>query len=127
MEKSAIVQTDVEAKEHPNYRTIIVSGAYGGAKPMYFDVVLYSDEYRPIKDLSTTKTANEKPIVNRTLECRLIIDPFQAKIFSQWLANHVNEYEKQYGRIPSAEEVYGKAAVTHEPAVNDKSNKAVYQ
>jgi hypothetical protein len=58
---------------------------------MHFDVVLYSDEYKPIKDLSTIKTGNEKPILNRTLECRLIIDPFQAKIISQWLASHVNE------------------------------------
>lgn len=126
MEKSTIIQADVEAKEHPNYRTIIVNGAYGGARPMYFDIVLYSDEYNPIKDLSTTiKTANEKPIVNRTLECRLIIDPFQAKILSQWLANHVNEYEKQFGRIPSPEEIQGRAA--NPESDNDKNTKAVYQ
>lgn len=125
MEKSAIVQPDVEAKEHPNYRTIIVNGAYGGARPMHFDVVLYSDEYKPIKDLSTRKTVNEKPIVNRTLECRLIIDPFQAKIISQWLTSHVNEYEKQFGRIPSPEEIQGRAASSE--SANNKNTKDVYQ
>jgi uncharacterized protein DUF3467 len=124
LEKLDVVQPDVEAKEHPNYRTIIVSGAYGGARPMHFEVVLYSDEYKPIKDLSTTNTLNEKPIVNRTLECRLIIDPFQAKIISQWLTNHVNEYEKQFGRIPSPEEIQVSAA---SPESANNKNTELYQ
>jgi hypothetical protein len=70
-------------------------------------------------------TANEKPIVNRTLECRLIMDPFQAKIISQWLTNHVNEYERQFGRIPSPEEIQVNAASPE--SANSKNTNELYQ
>ena len=119
-----IIQPEIEAREHPNFRTINVSGAYGGVRPMYFEVVLYSDEFKLTKVLSTAKTS-DKPLVNRTIECRLIIDPFQAKIISQWLASHVNEYESKFGRIPSPEEIQDKAPSSKSD--NNKNTKTVYQ
>src|SRR5919107_2392859 len=101
---------EIEAKEHPNYRTINVNGVFGGLKGMYFEVVVISDELKATKALSTS-TASENPILNRTLECRLVIDPLQAKSIAQWLTAHVSEYEKRFGRIPSAEELQDKSGI----------------
>lgn len=112
-------------KEHPNFRTINVNGVFGGARGMYFDIVLFSDESKVSSALSTIGTAPEKTTINRTLECRLIIDPLNAKAISQWLMLNIAEYEKQFGRIPSPEELLNK----HENVDLElnKSSKTVYQ
>lgn len=116
---------EIQVKEHPNFRTINVNGVFGGARGMYFDIVLFSDESKVGSALSTIRTAPEKTTINRTLECRLIIDPLNAKAISQWLMISIAEYEKQFGRIPSPEELLDK----HETLdlELDKSSKTVYQ
>lgn len=96
---------EIEAKEHTNYRTINVNGVFGGPRGMYFEIFVYSDELKVTKALSILNAAPEKATIQRTVECRLIIDPFQAKSLAQWLEAHVAEYEKTFGRIPSPEEV----------------------
>lgn len=116
---------EIEAKEHPNFRTINVNGVFGGPRGMYFEVVIFSDELKVVKALSTANITPEKSTISRTLECRLIIDPLQAKDIAQWLTKHVNEYEKHFGRIPSPEEIQGKPADPE--SANDKNTKAVYQ
>ena len=92
---------------------------------MYFDIVLFSDESKVASALSSLKIAPERTTINRTLECRLIIDPLNAKAISQWLMLSITEYEKQFGRIPSPEELLDK----HENMDSDlnKSSKTVYQ
>lgn len=92
---------------------------------MYFDIVLFSDESKVGSALSTIRTAPEKTTINRTLECRLIIDPLNAKAISQWLMLSIAEYEKQFGRIPSPEELLDKHE--HLDLELDKSSKTVYQ
>ena len=116
---------EIQVKEHPNFRTINVNGGFGGARGMYFDIVLFSDESKVSSALSTIGTAPEKTTINRTLECRLIIDPLNAKAISQWLMLNIAEYEKQFGRIPSPEELLDK----HENVDLElnKSSKTVYQ
>ncbi len=116
---------EIQVKEHPNFRTINVNGVFGGARGMYFDIVLFSDESKVSSALSTIGTAPEKTTINRTLECRLIIDPSNAKAISQWLMLNIAEYEKQFGRIPSPEELLDK----HENVDLElnKSSKTVYQ
>lgn len=116
---------DIQVREHPNFRTINVNGVFGGARGMYFDIVLFSDESKVASALSTMDAAPEKTTISRTLECRLIIDPLNAKAISQWLMLNISEYEKQFGTIPSPEELLGK----HEN-MNlklDKGSKRVYQ
>lgn len=91
--------------EHANYRTINVGGVYGGHRPMYFEVIIHSDEIKATEALASAPLAPERSILKRTLECRLLIDPYQAKAISKWLENHVQEYEKKFGRIPTPEEL----------------------
>jgi hypothetical protein len=116
---------EIQVREHPNFRTINVNGVFGGPRGMYFDIVLFSDESKVASALSSLKIAPERTTINRTLECRLIIDPLNAKAISQWLMLSITEYEKQFGRIPSPEELLDK----HENMDSDfnKSSKTVYQ
>jgi len=100
---------DIETEEHPNYRTIHVDGILGHFKSMYMEAILYSDEIKAAKALSQAQLAPEKTSIKRTLECRLIIDPFQAKIIANWLNTNIQTYEKQFGRIPSPEELQAKS------------------
>lgn len=95
----------IEMGEHPNYRTVNVSGVFGGHRPMFFEVIVHSDELKATEALAGAQYAPERSIIKRTLECRLLIDPYQAKLISKWLDNHVQEYEKKFGHIPSPEEV----------------------
>ncbi len=122
---SDIKSPEMHVKEHENFRTINVNGVFGGARGMYFDLVLFSDECKVGSALSTIKAAPEKTTINRTLECRLIIDPLNAKAISQWLMLNIAEYEKQFGRIPSPEELLDR----HENMNLEfnKSSKTIYQ
>jgi len=117
------ITPEIEVKEHPNFRTINVGGVYGMPLCMHFEVIVYSEQFEVAGALSSVQMTMP-PRVNRTIECRLIIDPFQAKSIIQWLTTQVNAFEKQFGHIPSAEELQQKASAEAE---NENKNKGVYQ
>jgi len=121
---SSAISPEIEVKEHPNFRTINVGGVYGMPLGMHFEVIVYSEQFEVAGALSSAQMTMP-PRVNRTIECRLIIDPFQAKSIVQWLTTQVNAFEKQFGHIPSAEELQQKAASTE--ADNEKKNNGVYR
>ncbi|MCP8307647.1 MAG: hypothetical protein H3Z53_06995 [archaeon] len=95
----------VEVQRDEKYQTILVSGVFGGHRPGFFEAILYRDELVADEALSTAVPSPEKVYLRRTLQCRLVMDPFQAKNFAQWLIHHINEYEKLFGKIPTPEEV----------------------
>lgn len=37
--------------------------------------------------------------IKRTIECRLVLDPFTMKAVISWLARELDRYEKVYGKI----------------------------
>jgi hypothetical protein len=121
---NAAITPEIEVKEHPNFRTINVGGVYGMPLGMHFEVIVYSEQFEVAGALSSAQMTMP-PRVNRTIECRLIIDPFQAKSIVQWMTTQVDAFEKQFGHIPSAEELQQKAASNE--AENEKKNKRVYQ
>jgi len=92
----------VERSEH--YRTIIVSGAFGGHGPGFIEAIIYTDE--PVADeaLASVTPLPDKIYVKRVIQCRLIFSPLQAKSFVQWLQYHIREYEKKFGEIKLPEE-----------------------
>lgn len=96
----------IEVKKHDHYRTIFVSGVYGGHRPGFFEAIVYTDEMDPEEALSSLEVA---PVVNirRIIQCRLILDPFQAKSLLEWLKRHIEEYEKKFGEIKVPREVTG--------------------
>ena len=110
------VHPKFEVAKHENYRTIIVNGVLGGLRPGFFEAIVYTDELVVDEALGTALSSPEKAYIKRTMQCRLVFDPFQAKSLAQWLTAHVNEYEKLFGKIPTPSELKkekGKATSTY--------------
>jgi hypothetical protein len=77
----------------------IVNGVFGGHRPGFFEAVVYTDEMMADEALSKAPPLSEKVKIRRILQCRLIMDPIQAKSLFNWLSNHIKEYEKLFGKI----------------------------
>jgi len=89
----------MEVIRDQNYRTIIVSGLFGGHRPGFFEAVLYTDEMVADEALKTGAGEPTKVYIRRTLQCRLLLDPVQAKSIAKWLTGYISEYEKTFGKI----------------------------
>ena len=95
----------VEVVRHEGYRTIIVNGVFGGHRPGYFEAVVHTDEMIADESLSIIPPDPEKMYIRRVLQCRLVMDPVQAKSLMEWLSRHISEYEKMFGKIVKPEGV----------------------
>ncbi len=104
---------EIEVKEHPNFRTISVGGAYSTQNGMRFEVMVYSEHVEVSEALASVQQIIPTKYI-RTLECRLVIDPFRAKLITQTLTAQLNAFEQQWGHIPSNEELQQKSANTEE-------------
>ena len=113
---------EIEIKENPNFRTINVGGVFGGPLDTRFELTIFSQHYEASEGFASGQQTNDPRKLSRTLECRLIIDPFQAKSIAQWLTAQVNAFEKQFGHIPSAEELQEKTTSTEA-----ENKKGLYQ
>jgi len=80
----------------PQYRTIMVNGVLGGYRPGFFEMLVFTDEIDP-EELRAE--LSESLVVKRTFQCRLVLDPVQAKSLLVWLSQQVSEYEKKFGEI----------------------------
>ncbi len=87
-------------EKHKDYRTIVVDGVFGGHKPGAFEIIVYTDELEPDEALAAVPTAKEKVKVKRTVQCRLVLSPVQAKSLEKWLSTQLQAYEKKFGKIP---------------------------
>src|SRR5438093_219540 len=74
----------IEVFEDPGYKSINVSGIFGGQRPGYFEAILYTDQLEAKEALSSVNLIPERAYVRRTLQCRLIIDPVTAKSILGW-------------------------------------------
>lgn len=78
----------IEVRRDELYRTIIVSGIFGGHRPGVFEAIVYTDEMDAEEALGSAQPLKERIKIQRTLQCRLVIDPVQAKSIAKWL-NHM--------------------------------------
>ena len=58
--------------------------------------------------LSTTPPDPTKMYIKRVLQCRLVLNAVEAKSLLQWLSDHVNKYEKTFGKIVKPTETFKK-------------------
>lgn len=100
----------IEVVDHPNYRTINVSGVICSHQPMSFEIILFSEELKLNEALSDSNPSRERIISKRILESRLFMDPYMAKKLQNALNSHILQYEKKFGKIPSPEEIRDKTA-----------------
>ncbi len=94
----------VEVSEDPQYKSINVSGVFGGQRPGYFEAILFTDQLEAREALSSVNPILERAYIRRTLQCRLIIDPVTAKSILGWLENSIKQYEQVWGKIASPED-----------------------
>jgi hypothetical protein len=113
--KQEIQASLVEVKEHPNFRTINVGGVYGTYLDTRFEIIIYSEHLDATKALASPQT-NIPFMFSRTLECRLVIDPFRAKSIVEWLIGQINTFEKTYGHILTTAERQEKVLSVQEEA-----------
>ena len=94
-------ELSVSVERDPEFRTIVVSGLFGGHRPGFVEAVAYTDELVTDEALKSIKPDSSKLAIKRTLQCRLYIDPVTAKSINQWLNKHIAEYESEFGPIPT--------------------------
>jgi len=90
----------VETKKAEDFKTIIVDGVFGGSRSGLFEMICYTDELNAEEALSSVVPDGSKVYINRTLHCRLVLTPIQAKSLLNWLGQSLEQYEKQFGKIP---------------------------
>jgi hypothetical protein len=101
------VRPSVKADYSPNYRKINVNRVVGGLRPGFFEIDIISEE-TDFKDLLSEEPlplGQRKEVLKRTIECKLIMDPFQTKEFLNFLTTQVQRYERLMGEIPRDEVV----------------------
>ena len=105
----------VQKDEH--YRDIIVNGVFGGHRPGFFEALIYTEEIMADEALSSQPIDSKKVHIQRTLKCRLILDPVQAKVFAKWLNYHISAFERDFGKIVTPEELGKKISDKKTPVV----------
>lgn len=95
------------------YRTIIVNVVYEGHRPGFFEATVYTDEMIADEALSTIPEDATKVYIKRLLQCRLAMDPVQAKSLARWLSRYIGEYEKTFGKIVTSKGIAEKGKNRH--------------
>ena len=101
-------ELEIEVVKDVNYRTIVVNGLFGGHRPGYIEAVVYTEGTDASEALASPKPDSSKIRVRRTLQCRLVIDPIEAKRIATWLTRHISSYESAFGKIVLPEEIEEK-------------------
>lgn len=100
-------QPKIVVEKDEQYRDVIVNGVFGGIRPGYLEVLVYTDKMVGDEALTDIPPAPEKIYVTRVVQCRLVIDPVQAKSIAEWLTRQVLNYESAFGKIATPED-FGK-------------------
>lgn len=93
----------VETVRAEDYKTVIVDGVFGGSRSGLFEMVCYTDEMCADEALASVIPDGSKVYIRRTLQCRLVLTPMQAKGLLNWLTQTLKQYEKQFGKIPEVQ------------------------
>ena len=93
----------VETVRAEDYKTVIVDGVFGGSRSGLFEMICYTDEMCADEALASVIPDGSKVYIRRTLQCRLVLTPMQAKGLLNWLTQTLNQYEKQFGKIPEVQ------------------------
>ncbi len=93
----------VETVRAEDYKTVIVDGVFGGSRSGLFEMICYTDEMCADEALASIIPDSSKVYIRRTLQCRLVLTPMQAKGLLNWLTQTLNQYEKQFGKIPEVQ------------------------
>jgi hypothetical protein len=93
------MSSKIEVAEHPNYRTINVNGVIASHGPASIQLILFSEDLECKEMLSDPLLSSANIRQKRILECRLLMDPYSAKVIQNAINAHVDDYEKKFGKI----------------------------
>jgi len=88
------MEISVKVIKSEKFRQIYAVGAVGGHSPYDFRIAFYNDSPK-----STIDGGKQVSFMERMVEEEVILSPLAAKELSEWLSNHVTEFEKQFGEI----------------------------
>src|SRR5690348_17704805 len=94
---------EIKGETSPTYKRILVTGLFGSVQPFGLQVMVYSTQQNIEKVIASEPLAPQRTIIQRFVECELIVDPMQMKSIHQWLGIKISEYEQLFGKIPSPE------------------------
>lgn len=79
-----------------DFNKIYATGAFGGYSPNDFRVLLFVEEANPQDEIIDPNQLKVVRVVNN----ELILSPLTAKQLAKWLMKQVEEFEKEFGKIP---------------------------
>jgi hypothetical protein len=90
---------DFEIVDGENFKVIYATGAFGGLAPNDGRIVLYIDlmKTKPVRG-QPGKEELDKIVRERQIEIHM--SPATWKSLARWMAGHVDQLEKAFGKIP---------------------------
>jgi hypothetical protein len=94
-----IVPPAFSLSKSPEYKIVFASGVFGGINPNDAQMIFYLDRFEPelVPDQPGTQRLSK---INREFQVEIHVTPSQFKSIAQWMTQHVQNYEKNFGEIP---------------------------
>lgn len=103
-EQRGDVTKTIDVVESEKYKDVIVNGFVSRRQGVNFEFVIWSEKPELAETLAVNPPNIQKAHLKRTIECRLLMDPFQIKLLLRSVRNMIEEYEKIFGKIDLGDE-----------------------
>ena len=84
----------------PDYKSFYVTGVFGGIGPVDARMLFYLDRIVPETNSEEFRGSMRVEHIERELQVELHVSPFEFKLLSKWMTDHLLDYETRYGEIP---------------------------
>ncbi len=84
----------VEITRSSDFKQVYAIGAIGGHSPYDFRIAFYNDSPKAMMEGGKNVT-----VMERKIDTEIILSPLAAKELSNWLSEHIKDYEKRFGEI----------------------------
>jgi hypothetical protein len=88
------MEVSVEITRSPEFKQFYDIGAIGGHSTYDFRIAFYNDSPKGLAEGEKHVT-----VMERKIETEIILSPLAAKELSNWLSEHVKDYERIFGEI----------------------------
>jgi outer membrane lipoprotein-sorting protein len=105
------MEVSVQITRSSDFKQVYAIGAIGGHSPYDFRIAFYNDSPKAIVEGGKSMT-----VMERKIETEMILSPLAAKELSNWLGEHIKDYEKLFGEIKRPGIGANKTALANESA-----------
>ncbi|WP_440952382.1 DUF3467 domain-containing protein [Methanococcoides sp. FTZ1] len=100
----------IEIRKPEDFKQVYAIGALGGHSPYDFRIGFYNDSPKGFD-----KTSNSQ-VIQRSIETEIILSPLAALELSNWLGQHIRDYEAMFGPITRVQKQPQKVEQTEDTA-----------